>query len=249
MDGGNFLGFPPKSVAVVTGAASGIGRATVRVLLDVGVDVAGWDVSREGLEAVSQELGKDGSRFRGYCVDVTDRDRVVSTFAEVGRDFGGAGLLVNNAGPPSGTPFPFDEGLAASLGSVHLVTEAWLSTDASANGTVVNVASVAGAILGVGPTAWYPAAKAGIAGYTRHLALTRPRGIRANAVAPGIVETPRTKALLESPEGSAVIARNPMGRVGRPADVAAAIVFLLSPASEYINGVLLPVDGGNLLTQ
>lgn len=245
----SFLRFPPGAVAVVTGAASGIGRAAVRDLLNVGVDVAAWDLSAEGLEALDRELEQYGDRFRWYCVDVTDGDRVASAFTQTEREIGGPSLLVNNAGPPSGTSYRFDEGIAASLGSVHQVTEAWLATDASEGGSVVNVASVSGAILGVGPTEWYVAAKAGIAGYTRYLALNRPRGIRANAVAPGIVDTPRTKDLLESDAAKAVIARNPMGRVGRPPDVAAAIVFLLSPASEYINGVVLPVDGGNLLTQ
>ena len=245
----DFLKFPPDVVAVVTGAASGIGRAVVHELLELGVRVAGWDIAAEGLEALGRELEAYGDLYRGYRVDVCDRDLIATAFRETERDLGAVGLLVNNAGPPSTTPFRFDEGIAASLGSMYRVTEEWLATTGCTGGSLVNVASVSGTILGVGPTEWYVAGKAGIAGYTRYLALNRPCGIRANVIAPGIVETPRTKDLIESAAGRAAMSRNPMGRLGRPSDVAAAIVFLLSPASEYVNGVLLPVDGGNLMTQ
>jgi NAD(P)-dependent dehydrogenase (short-subunit alcohol dehydrogenase family) len=245
----DFLSFPPGAVAVVTGAAAGIGRQIADDLAAAGVAVAGWDSSADGIAAFEREVEASGGRARGLHVDVSDPGRVEAAFAQTIEELGPASFLVNNAGPASGTPFSFVDGLAASLGSVQAVTEAWLRTDGAVDGHLVNISSVAGSMIGVGATSWYPAAKAGIAGYTRWLALNRPRGIRANAVAPGVIETGRTRQLLSSPEGRAVIERNPMGRAGRPSDISAAVLFLLAPVSHYINGVLLPVDGGSLITQ
>lgn len=245
----SFLGFAPGTVAVVTGAGSGIGRATTELLLANGVTVAGWDIVADGLDELAEQAADEGPAFRGYLVDVTNPDSVADAFAAVARDLGSVGALVNNAGPPSWTEFTFSNGVAAALGSMQCVTSAWLDTPGAANGSLVNVASVSGAFLGFSPSDWYAAAKAGIVGYTRNLAHDRPSGIRANAVAPGVTSTPRTQAMLASDVGIDIVQRNPMGRVGEARDVASAIVFLLAPASSYINGVVIPVDGGNLLTQ
>lgn len=112
----------------------------------------------------------------------------------------------------------FAEGIVMPAGSVANMTNAWLALGRREGDAVVNVASVAGNINGGGAQAWYPSAKAAIAGFTRHLALRRPGGMRAN------------------------------GRAGRPDDVGATICFLLRPAASYINGVVLPVDGGGQIT-
>jgi len=129
------------------------------------------------------------------------------------------------------------------------VTTAWLALGRREGDAVVNVSSVAGNITGAGAEPWYPSAKAAIAGFTRYLALRRPGGIRANAVAPGLIDTPRMVAYMDSDAAKSMIARNPMGRAGRPDDVGATICFLLSPAASYINGVVLPVDGGAQVTE
>ena len=104
-----------------------------------------------------------------------------------------------------------------------------------------------GPITGGGAADWYPTAKAAITGYTRYLAVNRPNGIRANTVAPGFTATPRTTEFLGSDAGRAAIARTPLGRAAAPAEIAGPVLFLLSEAASYVNGVLLPVDGGTVV--
>lgn len=249
MTGAGFLRYPEGAVAVVTGAANGIGRQVAEDLARLGVAVSAWDLSPEGLAQLEAESRSWTGRVLALEVDVTDGAAVRDAFARTAAELGDVGFLVNNAAPPSAADMPFMEGLLGSLGSVHLVTEAWLETPGSHGGHLVNMSSVAGSLIGIGSSPSYPAAKAGIVGLTRYLALHRPNGIRANAVAPGLVETPRTRELMESEKGRAIIARNPFGRAATAADVSAVVVFLLAPVSEYTNGVLVPVDGGALLVQ
>ncbi|WP_342000292.1 SDR family oxidoreductase [Microbacterium sp. LWH7-1.2] len=245
----DFLHFPDDAVAVVTGAASGIGRATADTLLAAGVAVSGWDLSADAIAEWADAATAAGGRAIGLTVDVTDAAAVGQAFEQTTERLGPAGFLVNNAGPASTSEFAFDDALRISAGSVELVTRTWLATEGSADGHVVNISSVAGFHIGVGQS-WYPAAKAAIAGYTKYLALNRPNGIRANAVAPGMTITPRTREFyVESEAGKAIVDRNPFKRPGQPEDIAAAIVFLLAPVSTYVNGLLVPVDGGSLLTQ
>ncbi|WP_432993631.1 SDR family NAD(P)-dependent oxidoreductase [Dactylosporangium sp. CA-233914] len=224
------LGFSTGDTVVVTGGASGIGAATAALAAGAGLRVVVWDIAPV-----------DG----GSIVDVYDRAAVEAAFAAAGP----VRYLVNNAGPASGgPPLPFTDGLTFTAGSVELVTSAWLSTGPPEGAAVVNVASVAGNLVGT-DSPWYSAGKAAIAGYTRHLATRAAPHVRANAVAPGFIETPRMAGFAGTPLGQSLIERNPMGRAGRPADVAAAILFLLSPAAAYVNGVLLPVDGGWTVAQ
>ena len=112
----------------------------------------------------------------------------------------------------------------------------------------MNVSSVAGNVIGTAPD-WYPAAKAAIMGYTRHLAAYRSDDVRANAVAPGMTDTPRLRGFTASDVGQRVLQRIPLHRLGTPEEISWAILFLLSPLASYINGVLLTVDGGWTVTQ
>lgn len=242
--GDSFLGFPADAVLVVTGGGSGIGKATVQEATRLGLRVAAWDLDEATVMAFAAQQREAGRQVVGMIVDVTREDQVRAAFERTASAFGPAGLLFNNAGPAQYADTPFGAGLVASLGSVGLVTEAWLATAGSVNGTVVSTASVAGNVSGAGARPWYPAAKAGIAGYTRWLSVNRPNGIRANAVLPGSVETPRTAGHLSTPRGKEWAARIPVGRPGMPVEVAMAALFLLSPAASYINGALLVVDGG-----
>lgn len=124
----------------------------------------------------------------------------------------------------------------------------WLDRGRQDGAALVNVASVAGNVIGTAPD-WYPAAKAGIMGYTRHLATYRIADVRANAVAPGMIDTPRLAGFTASEVGRRALGRIPLGRLGRPGEIAWAILFLLSPLASYINGVLLIADGGWTITQ
>jgi NAD(P)-dependent dehydrogenase (short-subunit alcohol dehydrogenase family) len=242
--GDSFLRFPADAVLVVTGGGSGIGKATVHEAARLGLRVAAWDLDEAAITAVAARERQAGRQLLGMAVDVTREDQVRTAFQRTAAELGPATLLFNNAGPAQYADTPFGAGIVASLGSVGLVTEAWLDTPGSAHGTVVSTASVAGNQVGAGARPWYPAAKAGIAGYTRWLSVNRPNGIRANAVLPGSVETPRTVGHLSSPQGKEWATRIPLGRPGTAAEVAAAALFLLSPAASYINGALLVIDGG-----
>ena len=245
----DFLGFPADAVAVVTGAASGIGRQVTQDLARLGVAVSAWDRSREGTEQLDSDARAWTSKVLPLQVDVTDEGAVTGAFERTVRELGEVSFLVNNAGPASTGEMPFDDALVASVGSVKLVTDAWLRTPGSHGGHLVNISSVAGSIVGNGASAWYPAAKAGIAGLTRYLAVNRPNGIRANTFAPGLTETPRTREIVRSTGGRAIIDRNPFSRAAAPCDVSAMVVFLLAPVSGYSNGLFVPVDGGSILVQ
>jgi NAD(P)-dependent dehydrogenase (short-subunit alcohol dehydrogenase family) len=245
------LGFTPGDVVVVTGAGSGIGRATASNAAAIGLTVAAWDVNTDGVAQTVRDIEAAGGRATAITADVTSDAQVASALDASGA----ARYLVNNAGPASGgPPLEFDEAVTIGLGSMRRVTTAWLdrgTQDGAAlvkGAALVNVASVAGNVVGTSPD-WYPATKAGIAGYTRHLATYRSDVVRANAVAPGMVDTPRLAGFAASELGQKILSRVPARRLGTPDEISWAILFLLSPLASYINGVLLVADGGWTITQ
>jgi NAD(P)-dependent dehydrogenase (short-subunit alcohol dehydrogenase family) len=242
------LGFAAREVAVVTGAGSGIGKAIALMAAKSGLAVAAWDMNIAGAEETAAEILNLGGTAIAVAADVGE-DAAVAHAWESTRALGACRYLVNNAGPPSSSTAPFNDNLLLAVGSVQRVTTSWLALGSEQAASMVNIASVGGNFQGGGLTMqpFYPTAKGAIAAYTRYLA-TRYKGKpRANAVAPGFITTPRTIPYLESAAIKESITRIPMGRAGLPEEIAAAVLFLLSPAAAYINGVLLPVDGGWIL--
>jgi NAD(P)-dependent dehydrogenase (short-subunit alcohol dehydrogenase family) len=239
-------------VAVITGAAQGIGRRTAEVLAEAGYALALVDVRPcEATLAALQEREADAKEFRG---DITDEGVVIRTVAAVRRRWGRADVLVNNAGISFIKPAEaVDVEEFRRVLEVNLVAPFLLAKYFGAmmlkqrSGSIVNVASIAG-LMGVSDRAAYNASKHGLIGLTRTLAAEwGGRGVRSNAVCPGWVKTEMDSA--DQARGTYsdadITGRNPMGRFASPDDVARAIAFLADPAlSGFINGQALPVDGG-----
>jgi NAD(P)-dependent dehydrogenase (short-subunit alcohol dehydrogenase family) len=234
------------AVALVTGAASGIGRACVQRLVAAGTAVAAVDLD----EAPMRDLGA-----LSLVADVTDAAAVEAAIALAERELGGLDAVVNVAGI-TGSPeaaechvTPVDEWrrvLDVNLTGPFLVCRAALEGMLErGSGTIVNVASVAGVVAFPGRCA-YSASKGGVVQLTRSLAADYAgRGIRANAVCPGMVDTPMTRWRLEQPDlRDAVLAKIPAGRVASADEVADAVLLLAGDGLAYMNGAMLVLDGG-----
>ena len=237
------LGFEPGQAAVVSGAASGIGRSVAGILTRSGVCVLAWDINAERLEALALELTSAKGTVTCRRVDTS----IDAEIEQAWQDVTGMEIqyLVNNAGPPSTTPMSVSDGVRQAVGGYAAMTEAFLAAHATEAASVVFTASVAGNLRVDATPDWYPAAKAGVVGYTRHLAVKLRGKPRANAVAPGGTVTERTAAAFGAPANVERFAKYPMGRPGQAWEVATAICYLLSPAASFINGVLLPVEGAS----
>lgn len=243
-------------VAIVTGAASGMGRATAELLAHLGATVALLDRSGEGLDAAataSRARSPHGDdRVRTWVLDVTDRAGVAATVDEVVGAFGRLDVLVNAAGLSVGMPIDaptFEEAwdltLAVDLTGYALMARAALPhLLAAGTGRIVNVASTEGlgATPGLSP---YTAAKHGVIGLTRSLAVELGRrGITVNCVCPGPINTGMTAPIPDEAKERFARRRVPIGRYGDAHEVAHAIVSLTLPAMTYVNGAVLVVDGG-----
>jgi NAD(P)-dependent dehydrogenase (short-subunit alcohol dehydrogenase family) len=238
-------GFADDAV-VITGGGSGIGRATAIACAALGLRVAVWDIAADNARATIEALGIAETRSHMVIADVSDPGAVESAFAETIARVGPVRYLVNNAGPRAADPYSFDEGMRLGAGSVELVTRSWMGTSPPPDASIVNVASVAGNLAGTDPP-WYAANKAAIAGYTRAMAVALAPHVRVNAVAPSLVNTPRTSKWTDSDLGRHWAEVNPLQRWAVADDIAYPIVYLLSPMAGYVNGILLPVDGGQTL--
>jgi NAD(P)-dependent dehydrogenase (short-subunit alcohol dehydrogenase family) len=250
-----------ERVAVVTGAASGIGREIALTFARAGAGVACIDVDRGGGERTAGEIEAAGGDALFAACDVSDQGRVEAAFAEVDRRFGRVDVLVNDAFVPSHTrpqEIQLEEWgrvLAVNVTGYMLCAQAAgrRMIERGAGGSIVNLSSIAGsAALGRGNFA-YSISKGAIDSLTRELAIEwAPFGIRVNAIKPCQVLTPGLQALIDDPkfDSETLLATwlrgIPLGRLARPEDIAAAALYLASDASSMVTGALLPVDGGNL---
>ena len=238
-------------VAVVTGAAAGIGRATARLVAEYGATtVALIDLDEEGLADAAAEVEAAGAAASVYEADAADWDAVSALVPELGP----VSLLVNAAGNIASSPFlelgrrEWEDTLRSHVRSTF-VTCRLLAPGMviRGDGRIVNVASVAGKRGGgfLGKTA-YSGAKAAVNGLTKAVARElAPHGVRANAVNPGLTDTRRLGPLRTDPEvWKRCLAAVPLGRVAAPVEVATAILYLLSDASAYVTGETMNVDGG-----
>lgn len=237
------------SVAVVTGGASGIGAATARALVREGARAVLADLDAEGGEALVEELGEDRARF--VATDVTDDGQVAALFDAAEEWAGTPDVVFNNAGighmgaSHELATAEWQRVVDIDLGGVFRVAREALGRlqRAGIPGSLINCASVLGH-MGQSQTAAYTAAKGGVVNLSRTLGLEYgPQGIRVNAVCPGYIDTPLLDGL-DAETRRVLTERHALGRMGRPEEVAAAVVFLASAEASFVTGSSLMVDGG-----
>ena len=237
-------------IALVTGASRGIGQAIAFALANTGVMVVGTATSQGGADNITQGFSEAGLSGVGRVLDVCNNEQIKELLAEMKSEWGSPEILVNNAGITKDNivlrmrPNEWDDVIQTNLNAVYHLTKACIKPMFRARfGRIINISSVS-ALMGNIGQANYAAAKAGMIGFTKSLAQEMAtRGITANAVAPGFIQTDMIKQM--TAEQQALInERVPMGRVGLPEEVAAAVVFLASDHAAYITGQTLSVNGG-----
>ena len=238
--------------ALVTGCRRGIGRAAAVALAAAGADIVGVSASLEDGSEVGREIGALGRSFHGYRCDLGDRAAVRSLIAEVDGEIGPIDILINNAGTIERVPAAehpddlWDRVLELNLNAQFVLSREFGRRMLDrGHGKIVFIASLLSFQGGINVPG-YTASKSAIAGLTKALANEwAARGVNVNAIAPGYVRTDNTKALRDdSSRYEQILARIPAGRWAEAEDIAGAIVFLSSPASDYVHGAILPVDGG-----
>ena len=239
-------------VVLVTGAASGMGRATAELFADEGAKVIVTDLTLESAEPVAAGIREAGCEAKAWALDVGDPDAIARVVAEVASEMGGLDVLVNNAGISTSAPVESEDYDAALQKSydvmltahARLVRHALPHLKQSGEGRVINIASTEGlgASRGAGP---YTVAKHGVIGLTRSLAIELgAHGITVNCICPGPILTGMTAGIPEAARNKFARRRVPLRRYAIPEEVAHMTLNLALPASSYVTGATIPVDGG-----
>ncbi|HPE81192.1 MAG: 3-oxoacyl-ACP reductase FabG [Chromatiaceae bacterium] len=237
-------------IALVTGASRGIGKAIAEALGAQGATVIGTATTEGGAEAITQRFAEAGIKGQGMRLDVGDETSVDAVMKDISDRFGAVSVLVNNAGITRDNLLmrmksdEWDSVLNTNLTSVYRMSKACLRAMMKAKtGRIINIASVVGASGNAGQTN-YSAAKAGMFGFTKSLAQeVGSRGITVNAVAPGFIDTDMTRELPDA-QRDALLGSIPLGRLGKPEEIASVVVFLASEAAAYVTGETIHVNGG-----
>ena len=237
-------------IAIVTGASRGIGKAIATALGQAGAKVVGTATSEKGAEAISTYFRENGIAGEGRVLNISDKANIEAFLKAVSDEVGTPGILVNNAGITRDNLLmrmkdeEWEDVITTNLSSIfHLSKGVMRGMMKAKKGRIINIASVVG-LIGNPGQANYCAAKAGIIGFTKSMAREiGSRGITVNVVAPGFIDTDMTKDLPEA-NRDAMLSQVPLGRLGQPDDIAAAVLFLASPGAAYITGETINVNGG-----
>jgi NAD(P)-dependent dehydrogenase (short-subunit alcohol dehydrogenase family) len=237
-----------NKIALVTGGASGIGAATARELTRAGAQVMIADLNAAAAESLAAEL----PGAQAVALDVTSSASIEQAFANISQ----LDILVNCAGIglvgdiSRTSEEDFEHVMRVNVNSIFLVTKAALPLLLSSHGSIVNIGSVAGAV-GVKQRFAYCASKGAVQAMTRQIAVDYPKELRINCIAPGTVQSPFVEGYLEKYHAhekekvrAELVSRQPIGRLGTPEDIASLVRYLCSKEAEFINGAVIPIDGG-----